>query len=99
MACRCPVVSTRCGGPLDIIEEGVNGHLVNVKDDVALADRVLRVLNLPDSEWMRMSDAAHQTASRFTWDDATDLFERALHRAIERTHRGELSAGAVARVA
>lgn len=99
MACRCPVVSTRCGGPLDIIEEGVNGHLVNVNDDVALADRILRVLSLTDSEWKQISDAAHRTASRFTWDDATDLFEQALHRAIERTRRGELSVDTVAHVA
>ena len=90
MACRCPVVSTRCGGPLDIIDEGVNGHLVNVKDDVALADRVLRVLTLSNDDWKRMSDAAYRTATHFTWDDATDLFEQALHRAIERTRRGQL---------
>jgi glycosyltransferase involved in cell wall biosynthesis len=44
MACRCPVVSTRVGGPMDIIDEGVNGHLVDVKDVNALADRTLRVL-------------------------------------------------------
>ena len=38
MACRCPIVSTRVGGSMDVIEEGVNGHLVDVKDDKALAD-------------------------------------------------------------
>ncbi len=46
MACRCPVVSTRVGGPMDIIEEGVNGYLVDVKDVGALAERTLRVLKL-----------------------------------------------------
>lgn len=91
MACRCPVVSTRVGGPMDIIEEGVNGHLVDVKDVDALADRALRVLSLPEEEWQKMSDAACRTATRFTWDDATDLFEKALELAIERNRRGELS--------
>ncbi|MGH8490351.1 MAG: glycosyltransferase family 4 protein [Gammaproteobacteria bacterium] len=91
MACRCPVVSTRCGGPLDIVEEGVNGHLTDVKDDRALADRIVRVLNLADDDWRRMSDAAYRTATRFTWDDATDLLEQALRRAVERTRRGELT--------
>ena len=90
MACRCPVVSTRAGGPMDIIEEGVNGHLVGVKDVDALADRVLRVLSLPEEEWRKMSDAAYRTATHFTWDDATDLFENALELAIERDRRGEL---------
>lgn len=91
MACRCPVVSTRVGGPLDIIEDGVNGYLVDRKDVGALADRVLRVLRLPDEHWRKMSDAAYCSATRFTWDDATRLFEQALELAIERTKRGELS--------
>jgi glycosyltransferase involved in cell wall biosynthesis len=90
MACRCPVVSTRVGGPLDIIEEGVNGHLVDIGDTNGLSDRLLRVLNLPQEEWTKMSNAAYGTATSFTWDDATDLFEKALELAIERDSRGEL---------
>ena len=89
MACRCPVVSTRVGGPMDIVEEGLNGHLVEVGDVGALADRVLRVLNLPTAEWKKMSDAAYHTATRFTWDEATDMFEKALEMAIERNRRGD----------
>jgi glycosyltransferase involved in cell wall biosynthesis len=92
MACRCPVVSTRVGGPWDIVEEGVNGHLVEVKDERALAERVLRVLQLPDAEWRRMSDAAWRTATGFGWDEASDLFERALLRTIQRARREELVA-------
>ncbi|MEQ1637908.1 MAG: glycosyltransferase family 4 protein [Methylococcales bacterium] len=90
MACRCPVVSTRVGGSMDIIEEGVNGHLVDVRDADALADRVLRVLNLSQEHWQQMSDAAYCTATRFTWDDATDLFEQALELAIKRNKSGEM---------
>ena len=75
---------------MDIIEEGINGHLVEVKDAKALADRVIRVLNLPEGDWKRMSDAALKTATRFSWDDATELFEKALEFAIVRRERGEL---------
>lgn len=75
---------------MDIVEEGINGHLVDVKDASALADRVLRVLNLPEAEWKRMSDAALDTATRFSWDDATELFEKALELTIARNKRGEL---------
>lgn len=81
MACRCPVVSTRVGGPMDIIEDGVNGYLVDVKDDRALADRLVRVLTLDPPVWRRMSQAAHRTATDYSWDDATDRFEQALLRA------------------
>jgi glycosyltransferase involved in cell wall biosynthesis len=90
MACRCPAVSTRVGGPMDIIEEGVNGHLVDVKDADGLADRTLRVLKLPQDKWKQMSDAAYGTATRFSWDEATTLFEQALELAIARNRRGEL---------
>ena len=93
MACRCPVVSTRVGGPEDIIEEGSNGHLVNPGDEDALANRLLRVLSLPPAEWRKMSDAAYATATRFTWDDATDLLEKALELAIERHKRGDFGNG------
>jgi glycosyltransferase involved in cell wall biosynthesis len=90
MACRCPAVSTRSGGPMDIIEEGVNGYLTEVGDVGALAERVLHVLRLSPEEWGQMSDAAYRTAARFNWDDATDLFEEALELAVERKRRGEL---------
>lgn len=92
MACRCPVVSTKVGGPLDTIVEGVNGHLVDVKDAVALADRTIRVLKLPETEWLQMSRKAYETATRFTWDDATAMFEDALKLAIERSRRGDFDA-------
>jgi glycosyltransferase involved in cell wall biosynthesis len=87
MACRCPVVSTHVGGPMDTVREGINGHLVEIDDAPALADRLQRVLTLPDDQWLAMSDAAYSTATSYTWDDATVLFEAALQRAIEKTDR------------
>jgi glycosyltransferase involved in cell wall biosynthesis len=90
MACRCPVVSTRVGGPLDVIEDGVNGYLVNVNDADALAERLIRVLSLSDEGWTRMSDAAYRTATSYSWDEATSLFERALELAIARAKHGDL---------
>jgi glycosyltransferase involved in cell wall biosynthesis len=91
MACRCPVVSTRVGGPLDILEDGVNGYLVDVKNAEGLADRLLRVLNLSNEKWRQMSDAAYRTATAYTWDQATSLFESALELSVERTRRGEFA--------
>jgi glycosyltransferase involved in cell wall biosynthesis len=78
MACRCPVVSTRVGGPMDVVEEGVNGFLVEVEDAAALAERLLQLLTFDDARWKRMSDAALATAERYSWDDATALLEQAL---------------------
>lgn len=82
MACRCPVVSTRVGGPVDFIREGVNGYLVDVGDAEALGARLIDVLSLPDPAWHAMSDAAYAAARGYSWDDATTLFEQALERAV-----------------
>jgi glycosyltransferase involved in cell wall biosynthesis len=83
MACRCPVVSTRVGGPMDMIEDGQNGWLVDVEDPDALADRMKRILSMPDPVWQRMSQAALETARRFNWETAVEKFERALEAALE----------------
>lgn len=40
-----PVVSTRCGGPEEIIEDGTNGYLVDIKDGDAMANSILALLN------------------------------------------------------
>jgi glycosyltransferase involved in cell wall biosynthesis len=78
MACRCPVVSTRIGGPLDIVDDGINGFLVDVEDLTGLAERLVDVLTLSEAEWRQMSDAALATATGYTWDHATNLLESAL---------------------
>lgn len=85
MACRCPVVSTRVGGPIDIVEQGVNGFLAPVGDVDALADHLFTVLSLPEDGWKRMSDAALATATGYSWEDASLLFEAGLVRAIEKS--------------
>ena len=82
MACRCPVVSTRVGGPLDIIECGKNGYLVPIGNADELADRLVRVLSLDNARWRAMSEAALATATRYTWDDATSKLEEMLQKIV-----------------
>lgn len=42
-----PVIATRCGGPAEIVEDGVTGFLVDVGDDAATSDRMARLLADP----------------------------------------------------
>jgi glycosyltransferase involved in cell wall biosynthesis len=45
MACGTPVVSTRCGGPEEIVRDGITGFLTPVGDAVALAEAAERILS------------------------------------------------------
>jgi glycosyltransferase involved in cell wall biosynthesis len=84
MACRCPVVSTRTGGPADFIIDGVNGFLADVGDAAGLATHLKTVLGMAEEEWRAMSDAALATVRAYTPADAIDRFEAALLRVAER---------------
>jgi glycosyltransferase involved in cell wall biosynthesis len=87
MACRCPVVSTKVGGPMDIVEDSVNGFLVEVDDVEGLAARAAEILAANEADWKRMSDAALATARGYSWDDATDRFEAALREIVDDAHK------------
>jgi len=95
MACRCPVVSTRVGGPVDFIQEGISGYLADPGDFNTLAEHLIRVLTLPEAQWQQMSDAAYAATTGYTWADAAERCEAAFATAIERTQRGEFSTQAI----
>lgn len=82
MACGTPVVSTRVGGPTDIVRDGENGYLVDVGDSAEIARSVLSILKMPSDEWEKLSLGALDTALTYTWADATDKFEAALVAAV-----------------
>jgi glycosyltransferase involved in cell wall biosynthesis len=48
MACRKTIIATPVGGILDIIEDEVNGLLVNVGDAEGLAEKMAETLNQPE---------------------------------------------------
>jgi glycosyltransferase involved in cell wall biosynthesis len=81
-ACRCPVVSTRCGGPEDYVIDGVTGRLVPVGDARAMADAALEVLSLDRAAWERMSEASQARALEFDWDASAKLLEAGLYREL-----------------
>lgn len=82
MACRTPVVTTRIGGAVEAVSEGVTGHIVDIDDTAAMVDRLEAVLTGPAEDWQAMSDAAYERAHRYSWDDAARAFEDALKQLI-----------------
>jgi glycosyltransferase involved in cell wall biosynthesis len=69
LASGTPVVATRCGGPEDIVQDGV-GELVPVEDPVALADALRRVLADPGRYDRRR--LRRFALERFGWDAIVD---------------------------
>lgn len=87
MACGCVVVATDCGGPRDIIEDGLNGFLVPVGDVNAIVDRVqLLLADAALRHQMRLR--AEETIRHFTWEKCVIELERALEQAVRRATNG-----------
>lgn len=58
MSCSVPVISTRCGGPENYIQPGINGELVSF-DSSDMADKVNNLLLNPDLLNKYASNARH----------------------------------------
>lgn len=65
MALGRPVIASKEGGPLDVIDDGVDGLLVPPRDPALLADAVLRLLDDPALA-QRLAAAAALKAARFS---------------------------------
>lgn len=89
MACRTPVIGTPVGAAPELLAKG-GGILVKSEDPEDMTKAIVKIAHLSNEEWQSMSDLAYKTATSYTWDDATQLFEQALYRAIERTKKGDL---------
>lgn len=65
-AAGIPVIAARSGGPAEIVEEGVTGHLVPVGDRAAAADRLLALARDPERAAAMGRAAAERAAARFS---------------------------------
>ncbi len=61
MALGRPVISTNCGGMAEVIEDGVNGFLVPVRDPQAIAETVVKYSTLSEAAVNLMLDHARKT--------------------------------------
>jgi glycosyltransferase involved in cell wall biosynthesis len=63
MACSLPVISTRVGGSIDIIDEGINGVLVEYNNVDQLSQAISRVLSDPELA-VKLGENARKTIER-----------------------------------
>ncbi len=75
MACNTPVVASRTGPLVEIIQHGANGMLCPVDDVAAFADAVRHLRDNPDHR-AEIGTAARETVeARFSLDGMTDQYE------------------------
>ena len=91
MACRTPVIATPAGAAPELTSQG-GGMLVPHEDPDAMAAAIVRICRSDEAVWKRMSESAWSAANRYTWDDATQLFEAALFKAIEKSRQNRAAA-------
>ncbi len=64
LACGVPVVGTAVDGAAEVVQDGVNGYLVDPGDVRGLAERVLSLLNRPEQA-ARMGQAGRSLPAEF----------------------------------
>lgn len=77
MACRTPVIGTRCGAAPELLKSG-GGILINVDDDDGLFSAMTKIHDLDSDKWLTLSDNAYKEAQCHQWDDKAIQFEKAL---------------------
>jgi glycosyltransferase involved in cell wall biosynthesis len=77
MAAGLPVVSTRCGGPEELMMAGENGYLVQPEDDEDLADKILQLLADSDRARRFGEHGRKLAASHFSMDKMITNYQAA----------------------
>jgi glycosyltransferase involved in cell wall biosynthesis len=93
LACGTPVVATRCGGPEDIVHDGV-GRLVPTEDPPSLAAAIDEVLDRREEfEASRLRGFALE---KFSWDSVAERTVSLYHEALGRRASGRATAASIA---
>jgi glycogen(starch) synthase len=76
MACRTPCLCADRGGPPEVVEDGVTGHVLPYADVAAWTDGLLEVLGDEEGR-RRMGEAGRRRVrERFTWGAIVDQIEQ-----------------------
>ena len=77
MACRTPVIGVPTGAASELLADGA-GFLVPHDDPAAMAEAIVRVARMEQSEWQAVSEKAWQRAQEHRLKDAAEKFEKLL---------------------
>jgi sucrose-phosphate synthase len=84
-ACGLPLVATEEGGPVDILANCRNGHLIDPLDKEALAETVFRTIT-EHNAWRRLARNGVQGVLRhYTWQAHVDKYLDVVRPLVEKT--------------
>ncbi len=80
-----PIVATEDGGPIDIIRNCQNGHLINPLDSKAMAKTILQTLT-DQKEWARLADNGIQgVRQHYSWQAHVEKYLSVIRPLVEKT--------------
>lgn len=85
MLCEVPVVASRVGGSVEIVEEGESGILFPAGDSRALASAILELLRDPEQAGRLAVAGRQRTLSRFTIERMAEANERYYYELLGQT--------------
>jgi N-acetyl-alpha-D-glucosaminyl L-malate synthase BshA len=83
MASGLPIVATNVGGLPDIIEDGINGFLVEPKNYEQLAEKIILLLN-DDELRLKISRANREKAKKYDWSSVVEQLEEVYYSVYSR---------------
>ncbi len=84
-ACGVPIIATEDGGPIDIIGNCHNGHLIDPLDREAMADILLKTLTDPDG-WKEFCDNGIRGVRRhYAWQAHAEKYLDIIRPLVEQT--------------
>jgi len=83
MACGVPIVASRVGGLPEVIDDGVEGYLVPLRDVETMAERSLAILTDPDRREQMGRAARKRASTQFCSDKIIPLYESLYRRVLD----------------
>jgi glycosyltransferase involved in cell wall biosynthesis len=99
MSHALPIVATSVGAVPDMVEEGVNGHLVAPRDPSALAQALIRVLRDPSYGTQLGLRGRERALERYTWAHAGARIRARVMRVLAEPRATPLELGALPKTA